>query len=277
MNTSPIQVIKKEFSISILTLKRSSEGWWKAWPEWVLILIVVLLFCHGILNVGTSQALPGSEAQSFELDDQVLLNSLHYYGQFPQWNPYLLGGLPFVRSHVPHVIFFTLRPSPGIMDGNNVALFLAILLAAYGAWWLARNLGMGPAGRVWCACVYAFAGQPAIRFNSGELLLVFGFAWIPWTLAALIKAVETRRKKYVLLSVISLALLYFSGNIYYAVFILVFIGLLALVYIPETPKKKTVYKAGCTRNKNPGSDRFPGTRAGSRPGLPHVGVLPAAQ
>ena len=222
------------------TDKEAGISWRKEWPEWGFIFLFVLFFSHGFLDLGTGNPLPGSEAETYEMVDQALVNTVHSFHQFPQWNFYILGGTPYVADPMFHA-FNPVVTLPvlfwGVLDGYKIALFLSFLLAALGTWWLAKTAGMGPAGRLWSACLFACTGQPAIRFLSGEYLFVFGFAWIPWSLASLINAIQTRRRVYVAMSVLSLALLFFSGNVYYAVYMLVIIGLLAIIFIPRFQRK----------------------------------------
>ena len=229
------------------TDKEAGTSWHKEWPEWVFILLFVLVFSRGFLDLGSGRPLPGSEADTYELVDQALVNTVHSFHQFPQWNFYILGGTSYVADPMFHA-FNPVVTLPvlfwGVLDGYKIALFLSFLLAALGTWWLAKTAGMGPAGRLWSACLFACAGQPAIRFLSGEYLLVFGFAWIPWSLASLIKAIQTRRRVYVVMAVLSLALLFFSGNDYYAVDMLVIIGLLAMIFNPPLPTKNASCLSG---------------------------------
>jgi hypothetical protein len=186
--------------------------------EWAILFLLVLAFCAGFLDLGTQRALPGNESEVFQALDWVLVRSLRDYGQFPLWNPYLHTGLPYVADPMLHV-YNPLASFPvlllGVMDGFKVALFLSFLAAALGMWWLGKILGMGSVGRLWVAAMYAFTGQAVARFFQGQYLFILGFAWIPWALAALWAAVRTRRRHYAGIAVLALALLTFSGNIYY--------------------------------------------------------------
>jgi hypothetical protein len=243
-------------SLTILdAIKEAWHGLWSGWSqdwqvirlpvlgenqwqllEWTVITLAVLTFCAGFLHFGPNDALPGNESEVFQSLDWTLVNSLSHYGQFPLWNPYLETGLPFLGDPMAHV-FNPVVTIPvlvyGVQTGFKLALFLSFLAAAFGMWRLGAALGMGHASRVWVALLYAFAGQPVARFYQGQYLFVLGFAWIPWCVGSLYLLHKTGRRFHIATSAISLALIFFSGNAYYAFYMLVAVGLLALVMLPE--------------------------------------------
>ncbi|MFQ5593800.1 MAG: YfhO family protein, partial [Anaerolineae bacterium] len=202
--------------------------------EWLLIFVVVLAFSAGFLDLGTQRALPGNEAEVFQSLDWVLVNSLSRWGQFPLWNPYLQTGLPFIADPMLHV-FNPLVTVPvllfGVLDGFKIALLLSFLAAGLGAWWLGAVLGMSRVCRLWIALMYALSGPAVARFSQGQYLFVLGFAWIPWSLAGLLAATKTRRKLHAVIAIFSLALLFFSGNVYFTYYMLFVIVLYCLVML----------------------------------------------
>ncbi len=191
--------------------------------EWGIIFAVVLAFCLPFLDLGSGRPLTGNEAEIVQSLDWTLVNSLREHGTFPLWNPYLQAGLPFVADPFLHA-YNPLATVPvlllGVENGFKVALFLSFLAAAYGAWLLGLALGLRPISRVWLALMYAFTGQAVARFFQGEYDFVLGFAWIPWVLAASLAAVRSGRRRgayrWAALAAVSLALVFFSGNVYYA-------------------------------------------------------------
>ena len=200
--------------------------------EILIIGVGVLFFCGGILDLGTTRQLPGNEAQLFQAVDWILRDSLLRYHSFPMWNPYIHTGLPYLGDPMLH-IYNPVISVPvlvfGVNDGFKLALFFSYLLAGLGMWRLGGVLGIGRPIRVWMALMFTFAGQPVARFFQGEYLLIFGFAWIPWILVNLIRLCETRRKLYLALSALSLAMLYFCGNAYYT--FLIFFGILIFALV----------------------------------------------
>ncbi len=206
-----------------------------------LVALVVLLYCASILDLGENTRLPGNESEVFQSQDWALVNSLRQSGRFPIWNPYLGSGQPYVADPMVHV-FNPVSTIPvllfGVRDGFKVGVFLSFLLAAFGMWWLGRVLGLSQPARLYAALLFTFAGQPVARFFQGEYLFILGFAWIPWTLGSLLMLVKTRRRTYGATAAISLALLFFSGNVYYAFYMLILIALFFLVFVFKLQPRK---------------------------------------
>jgi len=202
--------------------------------EWLVIALIVATFCSGFLNLGSQNPLPGNESEAFQALDYTLVNSIRDFGQFPLWNPYLQTGLPYIADPMLHV-YNPLVTGPvlllGVLDGFKVAVFLSFLAAALGMWALGAVLGFGRAGRIWSALMYAFSGPTVARFFQGQYLFIFGLAWIPWVLAGLILALRTRRPLFVAGTVVAAALLFFSGNAYFAYYMLFIVALFAVVML----------------------------------------------
>jgi hypothetical protein len=70
--------------------------------EWVIIAVVVLTFCGGLLDQGSTRILAGNESEIVQSLDWALTTGLKQ-GQFPIWNPYLRTGLPYVADPFLHV------------------------------------------------------------------------------------------------------------------------------------------------------------------------------
>ena len=206
--------------------------WRDALIDWAVIGLVILLYCSAFLDLGSGRSLPGNEADVFLTLDRILRQSLLEDGQFPRWNPYIQAGLPFVADPFLH-IYNPLAILPvlllGALDGFKIALFLSFLAAGLGMWWLSAVLGMGRFSRLWVALMYAFTGQATARFIQGQYDFTLGFAWIPWVFASILLTLRTRRKFHTAGSALFLALLFFSGNMYYAYYMLFALALLALV------------------------------------------------
>ena len=231
------------------------------WLEWGILLLAVTLYCAGILDLGAPTRLPGNESEIFQMLDQVLVNSLLDFGKFPLWNPYIQTGAPFIADPMLHV-YNPVVTLPvllwGVQAGFKLGIYFSFLIAALGMWKLADTLGMGRAARLWTALMFTFAGQPAARFFQGQYLFVLGFAYIPWIIHHLLRissAISTpadeRAKsipfggpwlKPALQAVLALALLFFSGNAYYPLYVLLAIALLMLVLLPNFQRRPPFIK-----------------------------------
>ncbi|MCC7361453.1 MAG: glycosyltransferase family 39 protein [Anaerolineales bacterium] len=213
--------------------------------EWALLVVVLLVYCAGFLQFGPDLALTGNEAEVFQINSWLLQQGVQS-GVFPLWNPYLRTGLPYVSDPMLH-IFNPLTSLPilllGVLNGYRVALFLSFVAAAWGMWTLGRVSGLSAPARLWVAVFYACAGVPVAKFLQGHYLFVFGFGWIPWALAGLLLALHTRRRRHVALAAAALALIFLSGNVYYAFYTLVIgLALTPLLIVVRRPTLRVEWR-----------------------------------
>lgn len=200
--------------------------------EWAVLAFVVLVFASKFLNFDSNQLLTGNEFEVFATLDFVIVNALHRFKEFPLWNSYLRTGQPLIADPFLHV-FNPVSTIPilalGVVNGFKVGVFLSFVLAAIGQWLLSRELGLNRAVRLWSALLYALNGQAVARFLQGEYLFTLGYAWIPFVFTGVVISVRKRQKKHYALTSIALALLFFSGNVYYSYYMTIILGLFALV------------------------------------------------
>lgn len=204
------------------------------WLEGAVIVIAIWAQCLAFLDLGSSINLPGLETQSFQVFDQILEFSLKKYGQFPLWNPYFYNGMPYIAHPMLHAFnpFISLPVLIwGFLDGFKIAVGLGFVIAGLGMWWLAKEAGLSSVSRVWVALMFAYCGVPAAKFLQGQYLMVMALGWIPFSLAAIIAATREKKGVYVCLAAAGLALLFFSGGIYYAYYMLYVIGLFTMISI----------------------------------------------
>jgi hypothetical protein len=210
----------------------------------IFLTLAVLAFCSNFLTVGSESRLPGLEADVFQALDWTLRKSL-IQGSFPLWNPYIDTGLPFIADPMLHA-YNPLVTIPvllfGVWHGFKIAVALSFLFAAIGMYSLAASLGMSRVTRIWLALMFSFAGQPVARFFQGQYLFVLGFAWIPWIFLGYSQALLTRRRLAAALTAISAALLFFSGNAYYAFLMLICLGIFTLVWVITINKTRPYLK-----------------------------------
>ena len=202
------------------------------WLEWSLIVLAIWVYCLPFLDLGSTSNLPGPESQYFQTFDQILEFSIKEQGQFPLWNPFYYTGIPYIAHPMLHAYnpFVTLPVMIfGTRDGFKIAVFLGFIVAALGMWWLGKESGLTWTGRIWISLMYAFSGVPAAKFIQGQYLMVLGFGWIPFSLAAIIAATRDKKWSHICVAAIGLALLFFCGNIYYAYYMLYVIALYTII------------------------------------------------
>jgi hypothetical protein len=202
------------------------------WLEWGLIVLAIWIYCLPFLDLGSLSNLPGPEAQYFQTFGQILEFSVKEQGQFPLWNPYYFTGIPYFAHPMLHV-YNPLASLPvmifGTLNGFKIAVFLGFIVAGLGMWWLGKELGLAPAGRIWVSLMYAFSGVAAAKFIQGQYVMVLGFGWIPFSLAAIIAATRGKRWMQICIAAIGLAFLFFCGNLYYAYYMLYVIALYTII------------------------------------------------
>jgi hypothetical protein len=110
-------------------------------------------------------------------------------GHLPRWSPQEFGGLPILadpnfNTFHPLSLLTDLLPLPW---GFQVFVFAAALVAAYGAYWLGRELGFSETASVVCAWAFAWSGPFVSLIEAGQLVAP---AFVPCLFAA---AVRLRR------------------------------------------------------------------------------------
>jgi len=128
--------------------------------------------------------------------------------------PLLMAGLPRVLVH-------------------NLLLLGAIISSAVGVFVLARHLTGSAGAGLLAGIVFAFVPY---RFEHYMHMEMQWTMWMPWALWALHRAFETRRTKFGLLTGFFLSLQMLS-SIYYGVFLIVIIGVVALLLLLPLPLK----------------------------------------
>ena len=139
-------------------------------------------------------------------------------GAFPQWNPYLLGGVPvspngFFSTYYP--LFWISRwLSP--FDTYNVFVALHLILAATGVYAFARVLGCRVASS-WIVGLLALTSDFWVHWSL-HLVHLVAFAWLPWVLAAAHLAVTRPSRLTAAGLALVFGLLWLGGNPQYAYF-----------------------------------------------------------
>jgi membrane protein YfhO len=120
-----------------------------------------------------------------ELPGRVLIGRMIRHGQVPVWTSQLCSGLPLAGSAADPIglAAFTLLPPAPALDLFVVAL---LLVAAHGAYGLARRFGADRTGAVLAGI--AFAGSGYIACQLKHLAIVSTVVWLPVGLVLLDRA-----------------------------------------------------------------------------------------
>jgi hypothetical protein len=104
-------------------------------------------------------------------------------GRLPHWNPYQLGGSPFLATgehgllYPLNVVFLFLPTAPAM----QVAAVLHVFLAFAFTFVLARTMGMALIGAAGAGCVFALSASTTTLISFPTLL--YGSSWIPLQIA----------------------------------------------------------------------------------------------
>ena len=162
---------------------------------WIVLLLLPFLWLAPMLaNPGQIHAAPGAQFSDLAIthipNAELLERTLQEQGEVPLWNPYILGGTPFVGDplsgmYYPLLWLAVLLP-PALTF--NIIFLLHLAFAGLGAFFLARDEGIPPPGALLAGI--AFGGLPKLvaHISAGHLTLVLAVAWTPWLMLSAAKA-----------------------------------------------------------------------------------------
>jgi hypothetical protein len=203
----------------------------------LIILWVAFVFCRPILHFN-DELVP----QSTEFEPNVGLispaySSLREHGEFPFWNPYADTGVPYLGDPAGYLLN-PLGSAPalilGPINGSKVGILLAIAFTGFSAYYLAAVLGLSWPARVWAGVLLALNGHLLARIFVGQFQLAIAFPFIAFSLAFFIQSLRREHRAYPLLAGASVALLLFSGFLYYFLFIIPGLVIVFLFFAVES-------------------------------------------
>jgi hypothetical protein len=158
------------------------------------------------------------------------------YQHIPTWNPYMASGIPTLGDAFNYLFnpFFSLPPLIlGAIQGVKISMAIALLIAAWGAWALAKSMGIGTVGRIMVGVLYMASGGIAGKFNPGHVQLAVSLCWAPLVLAGMWWTLRTKSHFAPVLMAVTFALMFYSGNIYYTLHTLVCAAVMTLLHIAD--------------------------------------------
>ncbi len=133
-------------------------------------------------------------------------------GHFPLWNPYLLGGCPFLADP-QNMIFYPLNWLTllfPVAQGLSVFFCLHLFLSFLGMDFLLKGFGLTPSSRFAGALVYGFSNFFWLEIIHPPVLAAF--ALLPWMFGSLHRWAETLSRKWAFFSGLSFAFLFLCGS-----------------------------------------------------------------
>lgn len=179
--------------------------------------------------------LHGYEGEWLVSSAHFAANSLHEYGYIPLWQPYLEMGEPLVDNPFSFVLNpISVGPSLllGAANGIKISVVLYTIFAGLGGWVLGRVLGLGLVGRMLLGLLLIGKGNMQAMIGQGYFQLGVTQAYIPWVVAGTIATLRFQSKRWpIVLTALTFTLLFFGGNIWYTLPVLISILVLALLYV----------------------------------------------
>ena len=200
--------------------------------EWLAILLVIFLFSRvALLDFDDQQLQQTGEHNESATLPLLAEIGLWRYGEIPLWNPYMVTGFPHAGDLINH-FWNPVATLPvliwGGINGMKVAIFLSLLVAAFGQWYLAHTFGIRGFIRLWAGLLFALSGGLALLWRLGWYELLVGAAWFPWCFALLWRALHGRSRRSVVLAALAIALVVTTGGGYYPLYLAVTLTTLTL-------------------------------------------------
>ena len=205
--------------------------------EWSVIFIILALFSRETLLDFNSQQLQQTGEHSESATLPILAEiGLRRYGEIPLWNPYMLTGFPHAGDLINH-FWNPVATIPVILwggvNGMKVSIFLSLLVAAYGQWYLAHTFGIRGVFRLWAALLFALSGGLLLLWRLGWYELLVGAAWFPWCFALLWRALHREDRLSLVPAALAIFMVLTTGGGYYPFYLgvsLIVLTAVALVF-----------------------------------------------
>ncbi|MDB4915847.1 MAG: hypothetical protein JWM95_3491 [Gemmatimonadetes bacterium] len=170
-------------------------------------------------------------------------------GSIPQWNPYLLGGLPYIGAMHGDIFYPTawLRWIMPVDLAITWGMVLHFVLAGWFMYRFARALGLSWGAAVFSGVAYELTGIVASQMSPGHDGKLFVSALTPLAFWVLLHAIRRERTWAFGAFAITVALIVL-GHYHMAYFLLIALGLWALylsLWDPERPRGVPAWKPLC--------------------------------
>jgi hypothetical protein len=165
---------------------------WRSWFARIAVSAGAFAAYAPLLTLGrlyvTDDAFT-SDIFNGELPGRVLIGQLLAKGQAPVWSSSLCSGVPLstgVLEPLSLGLFATMAPARALC----LLVIVLLLVAAHGAFGLARRLGADRSGAVLAGIAYAGSGYMATQLK--HLAIVSTVVWLPWGLLMLDRAIASK-------------------------------------------------------------------------------------
>jgi hypothetical protein len=201
--------------------------------EIIVILLMSVFVTRHQLNFTPDMRVRGKEVEWLTGIGQVAHQGLEDTGTIPLWNPYYRQGEPLVDnafsyilnpfSSIPQLLFASTQ-------GTKISITIHALVVAIGGWFLGWVLGLSTSGRLTLAFLLLGKGNMHANFEAGYYQLATQQAYFPWVMAGTIAFIRSTHRWAIVLTVLSLMLMLFAGNLWHLLPTVISIGVLIILH-----------------------------------------------
>ncbi len=215
---------------------------WQAALELTAVILLAASVPTAYHSPDSLTQLPGFEAEWLTSSAHLAALNLREHGTIPLWQPYLEFGEPLIDGPFAFVLNpITAGPSLlfGGVRGIKLGVVLTAVTAGLGGWALGRVLGLGVFGRVLLALLMVGKGNMHAMIGAGYYQLGTSQAYMPWIVAGTLATLRVPHRRWpVPLTAVALTLMFWAGNIWYTLPMLLSMALLAATHAVH-PRAKT--------------------------------------
>jgi len=210
------------------------------WLEWAILIAVITLYSRAALLDFDPHQLAQTAEQNESATLPILAEiGLRRYGEIPLWNPYMLTGFPLAGDPVSH-FWNPVATAPvllwGGVNGMKVSLYLSLLIAGFGQWFLAHVFGARGLFRLWAGLLLALSGGLALLLWLGWYELLVGVAWFPWCFGLLWVALRRRDRLSLVLTALAVTMVITAGGGYYPLYLAVCLAVLTIAALARAER-----------------------------------------
>jgi hypothetical protein len=203
--------------------------------EWLVIFVFAFSFTALYRDPDPTKKLYGGEAEWLTSHPYLAAKTMKDLGRIVYWQPLLAYGEPLIDNPFSSLLN-PVSTLPVLQMGGEMGIrfsvFLYALIAGYGGWALARVLGLGFLGRALLGLLLIGKGNMLANIGTGYYQLGVTQAYMPWVIAGALGILRLQKRRWpIILTVVALTLMFWGGNIWHTLPMLIMVGLLTLTHI----------------------------------------------
>ncbi len=201
--------------------------------EVLFLLVCTFLATRPYYNFDPVMRSAGHEVEWLTGYGQVAYQGLQETGTIPLWNPYYRHGEPLIDnafSYILNPFSSVAQLLTGATQGVKYSIFINAAVAAIGGWFLGMTLGLSRAGRIVLALLILGKGNMHANFFGGYYQLATQQVYFAWAMAGVIAMIRQGKRWSIVLTALSMALMFLAGNLWHLLPMSISIGVVVLLY-----------------------------------------------